>query len=161
MSTAVQAERTPEIKRKWEVATEKSRMDGKVTVTITKDSQDLVEKIIGTSRPYLGLKCTSGEEPQVFVRMGVQPEVEYGLFERHHVRLKFDDAKVESQIWGASTNNEALFCEATPKPLIRRMLASKILLFEFTEFQKGKHAISFQLDGMSTALSPYRKTCGL
>lgn len=136
-------------------------MDGAVTITMTRDSEDTLEKLIGTSRPYLGLKCTSAKAPQIFIHMGVQSEVEYGLFERHHVRLRFDDAKPETQVWAASTNNEALFYEAAPKPLIRQMLASKILLFEFTEFQKSKHDISFKLEGLSTALSPYRKTCGL
>jgi hypothetical protein len=95
---------------------------------------------------------------EVYVSLGdfVQPELEGG----HSVRIKFDSDPPISEGWSEATDSKALF-SYVPLQLMRRLLKTKRFLFEFRPFESSNRVLSFDLTGLSRALTPAITTsCG-
>ena len=136
---------------RWSVSSKKSAMDGVVTTTLVNHSVNF-----GAAG---GIVIRCGEnKAEVYVNLGdfVQPELGGG----HSVRIKFDSDPPIPEGWSESTDNKALF-SYRPVLLLRRLLTAKTFLFEFTPFEAGVRILSFNLMGLSRALTPaLLNSCG-
>jgi len=135
----------------WRVSLKKSEMDGVVTTTLVADSSNF------SGAGGLAIRC-GGNKAEVYVALGdyVQPELGGG----HSARIKFDSEEPISEDWYESTDSKGLFSHY-PLPLLHRLLTAKKFLFEFTPFEASKHVLSFDLTGLSRALTPaILKSCG-
>jgi hypothetical protein len=143
----------------WFVSEKRNEMDNTREVGLMLDSENDVEGFIGSHKAHLHIRC-SKRHPEVFVDVGGPFESVYGDFEAVHVRLKFDDAAPVRQRWTESTNNEAAFA-ANPAAMMKQMLASNTLLFEFTPFQKRETTLTFRMGDLREKLKPLSDVCRL
>jgi hypothetical protein len=85
--------------------------------------------------------------------------VEVGEFERHTVRLRYDDDAATSVVMAQSTDNKALFFP-DPMSSIIRMWSAQMLLVGFTPFNASPVMIRFDVSGLPFAIQPLREACG-
>lgn len=75
------------------------------------------------------------------------------------VRVRFDQAGPVRQMWTRSTDYKALFAPDGIS-FARQLAKAQSFLFEFTPFQEGARAVSFEVSGLDVKLPKLAEACG-
>lgn len=143
----------------WYASEDTSPMDGSRSVSLwTSADEEIRGWLNETHRPTLYVRCRENET-DVFVVTGVNPDVEWGLFQQATVRLRLDEDKPTRQTWSESTDGKALFAPRAVT-LARRLAGASTLRFEFTPFQASPQTVTFHLDGLASRLPQVAGACG-
>jgi hypothetical protein len=160
------------VAQQWEFTQERDRMDDKnwTYLRLKAEPSELVDRI-----PTLMIRCTEGkirndgwgkkkiyaDIPDVYVVTGTPV---HGSGYDHTIRIRFDDQKLESDLWTDSENFSAVFhTTATVKGQIRfieRIAAAKKMLFEFTPYMGSRTIAEFNVAGLSDQLPKMSEACG-
>jgi hypothetical protein len=159
-STPTDSPAAPEpSKGKWEGGAQgASAMDDTPTVAYTLDAENEIKGWLARNRPTLIVRCRE-RKTDAFVTSGMSAQPELGEYERHTVRLRFDDEPATAQLWQQSTNNEALFAPSG-MAMAKRLAKSKRLRFEFTPFNSSRAVIEFETAGFDQVIAEIAKPCG-
>jgi hypothetical protein len=95
----------------------------------------------------------------MYVVTGMPAAVELGQFERHTVRIRYDDDAAASVVTNQSTDNKALFFP-DPMSTIVRLWNAQVFLVGFTPFNASPVTIRFDVSGLPFAIQPMREACG-
>lgn len=142
---------------KWQVATSKSEFDNSTTVALSLEAESFIEGWLTTTLPTLVLRCQE-REIDVFINIGTQSDVEYGLYEKATVRVRFDQNQAFETVTSESTTGEALFFR-DPYQMIIAMLRSNEMVFGFTPFNADPAVTTFDLRGLKNVIEPLKQSC--
>jgi hypothetical protein len=136
----------------------KSQFDDSRTVVLSLGAENRIQGWLATAVPQLLLRCREGRT-EMFVAVGMPATVEPGEFERHTVRLRYDDEAPISVVTNQSTDNKSLFFPDAISSIVR-MWNSHILLVGFTPFNASPVTVRFDVSGLPLAVQPLREACG-
>lgn len=122
-----------------------SAMDDSQSVVYRLDAEDSIAGWLKRHRPTLVLRCME-RKTEVYIETGMSAAVVYGNTDKARVRVRFDQSAPTSELWGESTDNEAIFAPS-PIQFVRMVHKSNRLLVEFTPFNASPVFISFDLTG--------------
>jgi type VI secretion system protein VasI len=143
---------------KWMGGESKSEMDDTKTVSFRLGAENEIEGWLAKARPSLIVRCQERKtEAYVVTDMPANPE--YGEFQRHTVQLRFDERPPISQMWGASTDDKALFAPNAVS-FSRTLAKAQTLRVRFTPFNASPQTIEFDVRGFDSRLPVLAKTCG-
>lgn len=142
---------------KWQVSTSKSEFDNSTTVALSLEAENFIEGWLTTTLPTLVLRCQE-KEIDVYVNIGTQSDVEYGLYEKATVRVRFDQNQAFETVTSESTTGEALFFQ-DPHEIIIAMLRSNEMVFGFTPFNADPAVTTFDLRGLKNVIEPLKQSC--
>jgi type VI secretion system protein VasI len=142
---------------KWQVSTGKSEFDNSTTVALSLKAESFIEGWLTTTLPTLVLRCQE-REIDVYVNIGTQSNVEYGLYEKATVRVRFDQNQAFETVTNESTTGEALFFR-DPHEMIIAMLRSNEMVFGFTPFNADPAVTTFDLRGLKNVIEPLKQSC--
>jgi type VI secretion system protein VasI len=146
-------------KGKWDGgAQDASAMDDTPTVAYSLEAENEISGWLVRKRPTLIVRCRE-RKTDVYVTSGMSAQPELGEYERHTVRLRFDDEQATAQLWQQSTNNEALFAPSGVA-LAKRLAKTKRLRLEFTPFNASRAVIEFETGGFDQVIGEIAKPCG-
>jgi hypothetical protein len=142
---------------KWHTIESKSQFDDTRTVVLSLAAENKIQGWLATAVPQLLLRCQEGRT-EMYVAVGMPATVELGEFQRHTVRIRYDDEAPISLITNESTDNKSLFFPDAMTS-IRRMWTSHILLVGFTPFNASPVTVRFDVSGLPFAIQPLRDAC--
>lgn len=143
---------------KWFTYMGKSSFDDSTTIDLELKANTAVSGWPNNSyTPRLHIRCMEGIK-EVYIDVGMSFDVEYGLYSRATVRIRFDSNEAFELIGLQSTNGEALFF-TYPTPLIDSMLTSEKMTFGFTPFNSSPVTTTFDLFGLEEAIKPLNSIC--
>jgi type VI secretion system protein VasI len=146
-------------KGKWEGgAQDASAMDDTPTVAYTLDAENEISGWLARNRPTMIVRCRE-RKTEAYVTSGMSAQPELGEYQRHTVRLRFDDEQATSQLWSQSTNNEALFAPSGVA-LAKRLAKTKRLRLQFTPFNANAQVVEFETAGFDQVIDEIAKPCG-
>src|SRR5262249_18558874 len=108
-------------------------------------------------RPTLLIRCKE-KQVEVYVDVGMEPDVESGNLDGATIRYRFDKEAAKTDIAGKSTDGKALFLEG-PETYISAMLKHEQMVFGFTPFNANPAEMTFDLRGIDKAIVPLREAC--
>ena len=142
---------------KWQISTGISAFDNSTTVALFLEAEDYIDGWLTTTLPTLVLRCKEGDI-NVYVKVGTQSDVEYGLYDAATVRVRFDQNQAFETVANESTNGEALFFQ-DPHEMIIAMLKSNEMVFGFTPFNADPAVTTFDLSGLANVIDPLKQSC--
>ncbi|MBL7836457.1 MAG: hypothetical protein JNM67_02975, partial [Bacteroidetes bacterium] len=142
---------------KWQVTTSKSEFDNSTTVALSLEAESFIEGWLTTTLPTLVLRCKE-KEIDVYVNIGTQTNVEYGLYDAATVRVRFDQDQAFKTVANESTDGDALFFQ-DPHEMIIAMLKSNEMVFGFTPFNADPAVTTFDLRGLKDVIEPLKQSC--
>jgi hypothetical protein len=142
---------------KWQRSEQRSQMDDSKTVVFSLASNNPITGWLTTETPTLILRCRE-KKTEAYVVTGMAASVEMGEFQQHTVQLRFDDKPAQSQSWGQSTDDKALFAPQSIG-LIRQIAATKRLRFGFTPFNASPVIAEFDVTGFAPHMKELSDTC--
>ncbi|HNN14510.1 MAG TPA: type VI secretion system-associated protein TagO [Anaerolineales bacterium] len=142
---------------KWQVSTSKSEFDNSTTVLLSLDAENTIEGWLTITLPTLVLMCRE-KELNVYVDVGTQSDVEYGLYDKATVRVRFDQNQAFETVANESTDGEALFFQ-DPHGMINSMLRSSEMVFGFTPFNASPAVMTFDLRDLKNVIEPLKQSC--
>lgn len=143
---------------RWSVSHDQSQMDGTNGVTFSLSADNEIEGWLAQNRPDLVVRCRE-HKTDIYVITGMPAQPQLGSYEAYTVRLRFDAAEPEAQMWNASTDSKALFAEH-PIGLARRLATTRTLLFQFTPFNASQVVVTFDVRGFAPHLAELGRVCG-
>lgn len=141
----------------WQVLSDVSEMDDSQSVFVTKRSENTVQAWLQNVRPVLTIRCLENKT-DVIVNINTSFAVVYGEYEKVSVRLRIDDDKAYSQLWGESTDNDAAFAP-NPISLAKKLANAETLKFEFTPHNADPVIAEFDMRGVKPHIQKVAKTC--
>jgi hypothetical protein len=149
----------PPSKGKWTGGSEgPSVMDDTETIAYRLQAENEIAGWLAQHRPHLVVRCQE-RKTEAMVEVGMASQPELGSYQRHTVRLRFDDAPAASQLWSDSTNNEALF-SPSGVALARRLAKTKRFRLQFTPFNANPQIIEFDTTGFDQVIAEIARPCG-
>jgi hypothetical protein len=142
----------------WTMSEDVSAMDGSKTIVLGLDAVGEVKGWLESTKPTLVIRCKE-KKTDLYVNTGTRANVEYGMTDSAHVRVRFDDAESEKEVWNESTDGKALFA-ANPIRFANRLNKAKIFRFEFTPYNASLAIAEFHVDGVQDKLPKVAETCG-
>jgi type VI secretion system protein VasI len=142
---------------KWTIENDTSSFDDSKTVVLLLDADADIVGPYENYRPSLIVRCQE-KQTEVYINVGMQPDVESGNFDGATIRYRFDKESAQTDIASKSTDNLALFLEG-PQTYITAMLEHEQFIFGFTPFNGNPVETTFDLRGLSEAIKPVREAC--
>ena len=135
-----------------------SSFDNSKTVVILLNANSPVTGWLNeTYLPVLYIRCQE-QKIDVYIAVGLQQNVEYGLYNKSTVRVRFDSDTAETFITNHSTDNQALFFK-NPTSMMNEILKHQTMVFGFTPFNASPVETSFNLNGVTDAIKPLLEDC--
>ena len=141
----------------WQSSFSTSAFDDSKIVRLSLLADDSVEGWLTTYTPWLNIRCQE-HKLDVYVNVGMQINVESGLFQSATVRVRFDSNEAQDMIADESTDGEALFFR-NPSEMINSMLNHNRMIFGFIPFNASAVVTTFNLTGLSGVIQPLRDAC--
>jgi hypothetical protein len=132
-------------------------MDDSKGVVFQLEAENEVSGWLHRQRPTLVLRCQEGK-PEAYMVTGMSSSVESGDLERHTVGVRFDEAKAQSQMWGQSTDDKALFAPQ-PVSFIKNVAGAKRLRLQFTPFNASPAIAEFDVTGFGLYIGDIARAC--
>jgi hypothetical protein len=142
---------------KWEVEIETSSFDNSTTVYLGLEAEQVVEGAFESALPVLYLRCLESA-PEVYIYLGLTPDVEMGNFDGATIRLRFDDEPAETVNAERSTDDKAVFFPR-PQDMMDRLAETDTLLIGFTPFSSNPVETAFDTRGLAEVLPQLREVC--
>lgn len=143
---------------KWTVNTKTSPIDDSSNVFVFLNAEQPIKGWISEITPTLIMRCAENKT-EIFIRTGVQADVEYGSTGMATVTLRFDKEKAFKVKAHKSTDNKALFFQK-PISFIKQMIEHEKMLFQFVPFNSSPTYTTFEISGGKKAVQPLREECG-
>jgi hypothetical protein len=128
----------------WSLSTETDPMDNTPTVYLSKFAES-------GQGGMLTIQCIRRKTELVVATDDI--------LDNGNVRMRFDDAKPQQQVWSESSNHRGLFAP-DPISLARQLTKMDSFLFEYRPFQKQPTTIVFKVNGLAEMLSSVAEPCG-
>lgn len=147
-------------KREWRTREESSPIDDSKNTYLSIEADKPVSGWLDKHvRPVLMIRCKE-KTIDVLIILGMRPKTEYGTYGSEHTRLtlRFDKEDAFQERLGVSTDGEAVFFPDHAS-YVKRMLAHKCLLVEFTPSNASPQITTFNLEGLSEKIGPLREAC--
>jgi hypothetical protein len=142
----------------WQTSLGRSAFDDSQTVVLSLQADNLIKGWLITYIPVLYLRCKE-HNIDVYIDVGMPPDVEYGMNNTATIRLRFDNSQDMTTTADESTDGTSLFLPA-PTVTIRALLVSDKLVFGFTPFNASPVVTTFNLRGLSGVITPLENACG-
>jgi len=159
VSAAQSGQSTPQ--DKWVVKEDRSSMDDSRVVTLSLDSEDVIQGPIGPKRPSLIVRCKEGKTV-VYVATGMAAAVEDHdglLADDHTIRIRLDQGEAQTQLWSESTSHSALF-SLDGIQLAKQLAGARTMTFQFMPFDANPAVMRFDLRGLDAHLLKVAEACG-
>jgi hypothetical protein len=147
----------PPVTDKWVRAETTSQMDDSKGVVFQLEGESEIEGWLHRQRPSLVLRCHEGKA-EAYMVTGMPASVESGEFHRHTVSVRFDENRTQSQMWGQSTDDKALFAPQ-PVSFIKGVAGAKRLRLQFTPFNASPVIAEFDVTGFGKYIGDIAKAC--
>lgn len=141
----------------WRVSESVAQMDSSKSVTVLLEAENEIKGWLKSHRPTLIVSCREGKT-ETYTNVGMNSSVESGLYNRHTVRVRFDEQKAFQQRWSESTDNEALFAP-DGGALAEQIAKAKVMLLEFTPFNASPATVRFNVAGFDQHLGKVKEAC--
>ena len=142
----------------WITTFEKSSFDDSQTVILRLKANSLITGwVTDATIPVLYVRCKE-KKAEAYINVGMQQDVEHGLYNQSTVRIRFDSQEASSLIAKHSTDGEALFFQDS-QTIIDQMLQYEMMVFGFTPFNSNPVETSFNLRGLNEAIKPLQEAC--
>jgi hypothetical protein len=135
-----------------------SAMDDTKTVAYTLDAENEISGWLDHDRPTLVVRCHE-RKTNAYVDVGMPAQPELGEYQRHTVRLRFDDEPAASQLWQQSTDGEGLF-SPSGVTFAKRLAKTKRLRLQFIPFNSNPQVIEFDTAGFDQVIGEIAQPCG-
>jgi hypothetical protein len=143
---------------KWVTTFEKSSFDDTRTVILALKANSPVSGwVTDATIPLLIVRCKE-KKTEAYVNVGMQQDVESGLYNQSTIRVRFDSQEAASLISDHSTDGKGLFFH-DPQTIIDQMLQHEKMVFGFTPFNSNPVETSFDLRGLNEAIKPLQDSC--
>jgi len=143
----------------WQSSFGTSQFDNSKTVFLNLLADNPVQGWLTTYTPSLSVRCQE-HNLDVYISVGMQINVEYGMYQSATIRIRFDHETAKSLVADESTDGQALFFR-NPGEIIYSMLDHDKLIFGFTPFNASPVVTTFNLVGLSNVIQPLEEACGL
>lgn len=140
----------------WEVAVSTDAFTDARTVILSLVADDTVLGWLGDIHLLLGIRC-EGNVLDVIVATTGQIE-EVGLTDTARARIRFDSNPPSDITMGLSTTGEGMFFD-NPEAILRQMLQHNTLTFGYTPFNANFDSTTFDLRGLSEAVTNFSGQC--
>jgi len=147
-----------DVAQTWTMSEDVSAMDGSKGIALTLDAVGEIKGWLESTKPTLVIRCKE-KKTTLYVITGTRANVEYGMTDSAHVRVRFDDGGSEGEVWNESTDGKALFA-TNPIRLANRLTKAKIFRFQFTPFNASPAIAEFRVDGARDKVSKVAEACG-
>jgi type VI secretion system protein VasI len=121
------------------------------------DAENDIEGLSGSVRPSLIVRCREHTK-DVYIYTGMAPDVESGNLDGATIRTRFDKDPATSENTGLSTSRDSLFFLNT-EATIADLLKHEQMVFGFTPFGASPVEATFDLRGLSEAITPLNEAC--
>ena len=148
----VTAETAPQSPGRWQISSILPAGEGGLTLSLKAEKE--VKGWMKTSIPVLTIQCVKGKA-SVYVETGMGLEVT--MVDQQIVRLQLDGSKPFAQRWREITNATISAREAAA--LIKQLVQSQKLIFEFTPFNSAPAQAEFAVAGLSAYLPQIANAC--
>jgi hypothetical protein len=150
-------------KGKWTGGSDRpsqSPTDGAGTIAFSLNAENQISGALSSKahRPRLIVRCRE-RKTDIYVDVGMPSQPDLTDYQRHAVRLRFDDGPPSSQLWSGSTDSESLFSPSAVA-LAKRLATSKRLGLEFTPFNREPEVIAFETAGFDQVIAQIAAPCG-
>jgi hypothetical protein len=137
-----------------------SPTDGDGTIAFSLHAENQISGALSPKahRPRLIVRCRQ-RETDIYVDVGMPSQPDLTDYQRHAVRLRFDDDPPSSQLWSGSTDSESLFSPSAVA-LAKRLATSKRFRLEFTPFNREPEVIAFETAGFDQVIGQIAAPCG-
>jgi len=143
----------------WQSTFGTSQFDNSKTVTLNLLADNPVQGWLTTYTPWLGVRCQE-HKLDVYVSVGMQINVELGMYQSATVRVRFDNEEAQSMVADEATDGQSLFFR-NPSEMINFILNHDKMVFGFTPFNASAVVTTFDLVGLSSVIKPLEDACGL
>jgi type VI secretion system protein VasI len=161
----------------WNMKIGRSPMNDSTTVVLSLESEEVIRGPLGVARPQLILRCKEGKTAvYVVTRMAasVDRDLDDIRLDSHKVRIRLDEGAPSYQVWGESTDHEALFADDNVYDavgavhsysggailLARQLRQAQTFTFEFTPFNGSPQVARFDIRGLDAHLPKLAEACG-
>lgn len=141
----------------WQSSFGTSAFDDSKTVTLSLLADNPVDGWLTTYTPSLYLRCQE-HKLDAYINVGMQINVEEGLFQSATVRVRFDSEEEQDMVAAESTDGKALFLP-DPSGIINSMLNHNKMTFGFIPFNASPVVTTFNLTGLSGVIGPLQTAC--
>ena len=141
----------------WGIERSTSAMDDSVTIITQTEALAPVDAWLKQVKPSLRIQCKENKTEVLFIAYTDFTSV-LGEYGRADVRIRIDDGKASNELWGKSTDGEAIFAP-NPISLLKRMKEAKTLKVQFNPFNKGLVTAEFDLTGLKLPLEEIAAAC--
>jgi hypothetical protein len=142
---------------KWQIKTGKSDFDDSTTVVLSLVAENSIQAWLSTPTPNLIVRCQE-KKLAIYVDVGTQINVEYGLNDAATVRVRFDNGPSAESIADESTDGEGLFFRS-PYDILWLIGNSSRMVFGFTPFNASPVVATFDLRGFTNIMKPLNQSC--
>ena len=141
----------------WRVSQDQSKMDDSKMVILTKEADAPIQSWLNQTKPTLHIRCLE-KKIELFMIAGTAAQPEYGQYNKNTVEIRIDDSKPYKELWGQSTDSQALYA---PHPLImaKRLSNAKRVLIRFTPFNVPQATVQFTTTGLEQLLPQVVNAC--
>ena len=141
----------------WGIDRSTSAMDDSVTIKIQTEAIAPVTAWLKQVTPSLRIQCQENKTNVLFIGYTDFAPV-LGEYGRASVRVRIDDGKVSDELWGESTDGEAIFAP-NPVSLLKRIQDAKTFKVEFNPFNSSLATAEFNLTGLKPRLEEIAAAC--
>lgn len=143
---------------KWQVYADTSVFDGSTTVTISEIADNPVYgRKKNSYTPELFILCQD-KNLQIVVNVGMDFDVEAGLYGQSTVRLSFDEGAEFYMVTSQLMDGEAIYI-SNPEDILEQMLEADKFVFGFNPYRAYPAFATFDLTGLAAAVTPVLEAC--
>jgi hypothetical protein len=149
----------PRAPGKWTGGSEgKSLMDDTDIIAYRLDAEHEIAGLYKPYRPRLIVRCRD-KKTESYVEVSTPSQPEARNYQRHTVRLRFDDGPPSSELWSDSTDNLALF-SPSGVVLAKRLAKTKRLRLQFVPYNSDPQIVEFDTTGFDLVIGEIARPCG-
>ena len=150
---------------KWIVEKDKSPIDDSINVTMALEAESTIQSSYKSSTPVLVIRCKENRT-SLYIQWGV-----YLTTQETYVLSRLDREKPVTAEWNISSDYEATFYPNSPSgyfrgrgaldliPFIKELMFHETLLVQTTPYGASPVITSFDIKGLTDAITPLRETC--
>lgn len=143
---------------KWQVYADTSVFDGSTTVTISEIADNPVYgRKKNSYTPELFILCQD-KNLQIVVNVGMDFDVEAGLYGQSTVRLRFDEGEEFYMVTSQLPDGEAIYI-SNPEDTLGKLLKAEKFIFGFNPYRAYPAFATFDLTGLAAAVTPVLEAC--
>lgn len=147
------------LKSRWSVNSETSKLNGSTIVTMSNDAIDRIRGTIGfDSRAAIIIRCRE-KKTELFFSLGTPVETTKGSLYEALFSFRIDTEKPLTLRGNLSTDRQAIFVEDGIE-FAKMLFNHNEFVLQFTPAMYGPQETVFQIHNLQNDITPLRKECG-